>query len=143
MIFKLACFLLFGLLLCSIGILLHQCFTLIFSDLLPPSRIKNKIPFKSFKSFYGVNPNRWVLESNYVIGVKSSSTIEFKFNLIDTLRYKRFLRNLEKIEERIATNKEYSEMIACIREDIDSLEIQSRSEMNAAVKNIKDITSCM
>lgn len=145
MIARLALFLMVSILVCSIGFLLYQLFILISSSLnfCPPSYVKNKITFKAFKSFYEVKPSRWCLEDTYVVYHKHTGPAKFKFSLIDTFRYKRFLKNKDEIEERIQINKEYSEMIECVRADIADLEEQSMSEMQTAVASIKDITSRM
>ena len=92
--------------------------------------ITNKIKFKSFKSFYNVNPSRWDLKSGYVIceDPKKYHGILFKFNYFDWWRYQKFLIDQIEIEKNAKSNTDYARMIELVKSDIASLEAQAKAE---------------
>lgn len=103
--------------------------------------IINKIKFRSFESFYNVNPKRWTLKNGYVVcnDPRSCFGTKFTFNYIDYKRYKRFIRNIEKNNKNIQSNKNYARMIELVKSDIAKIEAQSASELETSVKTIRGI----
>ena len=107
-----------------------------------PYGCKNKIKFKSFKSFYDVNPQRWNLYDSYV-GCKQEDVwkhdIQFKFGFFDYFKYKRFYKNHEKMQKNMASNKDYARMIELVKSDIAALESQAKSEFTKGINDFNRI----
>lgn len=101
----------------------------------------NKIKFESFKSFYNINPERWILHDGCVICKDPTrfNGIKFKFNYIDYKRYKRFCKNIDKYNERINSNKDCARMIELVKLDISKIEAQGKSEFETFTKNLNVI----
>ena len=67
------------------------------------SYAKNVIKFKTFKSFYIINPDRWDLRDDWVLFYKSCTSYgsyygdyAFRFNYIDYIQYKIWKRKIDK-----------------------------------------------
>lgn len=106
------------------------------------------IKFKSFLSFYNINPNRWSLEDGYVHFFTSGyypfgSGICYKFNFIDYYRYLWWHKRQKKREKLKKEMDNVNKMIQIIKKDIAKLEEENQANMQSAAKNIRDITSRM
>lgn len=106
------------------------------------------IKFKSFLSFYNINPDRWSLENDYVEFFKTEyysygSAIRYKFNFIDYYRYLHWHKRQKKREKLKKEMDNINKMIQIIKKDIAKLEEENQVNMQSAAKNIRDITSRM
>lgn len=87
-----------------------------------------KIEFNSFISFYNINPDRWELNNATVcfrIKVEDNSPfpayeqrIKFKFNSIDTIRYKHWKNQKSKNDKILKGWEEYQKVLEIIKQDI-------------------------
>ena len=98
-----------------------------------------KIKFRTFVSFYNLNPDRWNLgecgadyrkDTNYCC----SYTEEFRFSFIDTLKYKVFLIKANKQKARVKEAKALSNLIKHVQKDINKVEKQADNEREEARK---------
>ncbi len=106
--------------------------------------IENRIKFKSFKSFYNINPDRWELCSGYVKCRQGSfKYIDFKFNYWDWYKYNHFHREQKKIKKNMESNKKYAKMIELVKLDIANFEAQNQKNIQAAAADIREIVSRM
>ena len=110
-----------------------------------------KIKFVSFKQFYSINPDRWILKDAYVIckidherqgysGLFNSRTEEkFRFGFFDYLKYDKFCDKLksQKIENKnmMAT----SEMLRMVKRDIANMESLGQQQQKQAMDNFNNI----
>lgn len=98
-----------------------------------------KIKFNSFISFYNINPDRWELnnatvwfkikvEDNYPFPAYEKH-IKFKFNLIDTIKYKHWKRQKIKNDIILKNCEEYQKVLGIIKQDIQVTQ-QESSRLN-------------
>ena len=97
-----------------------------------------KIKFNSFISFYNINPNRWELnDSTVFFRTKQKSYpyssdyqyTKFKFNLIDTIKYKHWKRQKSKNDKILKDCEEYQKVLEIIKQDIQATQ-QESSRLN-------------
>ena len=125
----------------GIGLAIFLFFDLIFRacDI---ENVKTFITFDSFKSFYQVNPERWKLGDYTVACNKTSSysyithQIWFKFNYIDSFRYRRFKRTLNRNNQSAQAIKNYNDMIALVKSDIAVFEEKNKKETEEKLNKI-------
>ena len=111
-----------------------------------------KIKFKSFKTFYDLNPKRWKLKETSVICKDSNSgayaglfttfqTVEYRFyfNFIDSIRYHRWHKNIDKYNTSQANAQITAKMLAVVKQDISKVEQLAQSEFNKANDIIQSI----
>ena len=101
--------------------------------------IAAKIKFRTFVSFYNLNPDRWNLgkygaDYRKDINCYYSYTEEFRFSFIDTLKYKIFLIKDNKQKARVKDAKALSNLIKHVQEDINKVEKQADNEREEARK---------
>lgn len=106
------------------------------------------IKFKTFVSFYNINPDRWKLDDSNVVFIKEryccvSDRIFYKFHFIDFYRYKHWHKKLIKQKRLQKEMNDMNEMIRIVKSDIAKLEAESQVNMQSAAKSIRDITSRM
>lgn len=105
-----------------------------------PSR-SNKITFKDFIKFYGINPHRWDLYDDYVVYKKDSYIrIYFKFRLPSWIKYKLWVRDEEKREIHATQTKDMVEFLKSVNADIDELIKESNANAAKAMRDIYDIS---
>lgn len=106
--------------------------------LLPPTPTYPKIKFSQFKKFYDINQNRWVLCDEYVIcWLQSGQDEYFSFNFFDFhLKYKPFIKHLEKVQKNERDNATYLNMIAAVKQDIADFEQRNAEEVNSKINEI-------
>jgi len=104
--------------------------------------VKTTITFNSFKSFYQVNPERWELYQYFVACKKPSGysyinrKISFKFNYIDSFRYRWFKRNIKRNNQRVEATKNYQDMINIVKSDIVAFEKKNKEETEKMLNEI-------
>lgn len=104
--------------------------------------VKTTISFDSFKSFYQVNPERWELGDYTVACNKPSSysyitrQIWFKFNYIDSFRYRWFKRNIKRNNQNAQATKNYNDMINIVKADIAAFEKKNKEETERMLNEI-------
>lgn len=106
------------------------------------------IKFKTFVSFYNINPDRWELDDSNVVFIKEryycvSGRIFYKFHFIDYYRYIHWHKKLIKQKKLQEEMNDMNEMIRIVKSDIAKLEAESQANMQSAAKSIRDITSRM
>ena len=116
-------------------------------------KIGPKIKFKTFLTFYEINPNRWELDELYVnckIPRETSYCTlfydkeEFHFSYIDTYRYHLWYKNIEKRKDTQYKDKATARMLAAVKQDVADLESKAQREINEAksiLKGIYDVKS--
>ena len=109
------------------------------------------LQFKSFLSFYDLNPDRWRLNwSSVECKVLNHKTKErwgfektefkvFCFNYIDTKRYEHWYKNLENNKKSQSHAKQTALMLAAVKEDIASIEALSKQEQSEAINILRSI----
>lgn len=109
------------------------------------------LQFKSFLSFYDLNPDRWRLNWSSVEcqvlnhktkdtwGFEKTEYHEFCFNYIDTKRYEHWRKNLENHKQSQSHAKQTALMLAAVKEDIASIEALSKQEQSEAINILRSI----
>jgi hypothetical protein len=109
------------------------------------------LKFKSFLSFYDLNPDRWRLYSSWVScktinkkvkntwGFEKTEYHEFCFNYIDTKRYERWRDNLSKYEQSQSHAKQTAIMLAAVKEDIASIESLAQERQSEAINILRSM----
>lgn len=104
--------------------------------------IKTTITFDSFKSFYQVNPERWKLDDYSVACIKPSyysymtHYIWFKFNYIDSIRYRWFKYNIKRNNQSAQATENYNDMINIVKADIAAFEKKNKEETEKMLNEI-------
>ena len=112
------------------------------------------IEFESFKKFYSINPDRWILEDGYVvckIGELKESYYygryfhdykkqKFYFASYSGFRkYKKFQKKLEQDKLEVARMKATSEMLNMVKQDIANMETLAEQQQQQAKENFNKI----
>lgn len=108
------------------------------------SNVKNVIKFKSFKSFYNINPGRWELKNNYVEFKRPNysyyfsdyKTYYFGFGFIDYYKYKLWKHSLKKQREQIKSCKEMQEVLNIVKADIEKFNKENAANMEKQLKDL-------
>ena len=97
----------------------------------------NPIKFKSFKSFYNINPCKWELHDDYVnYRYYSYDRVKFRFNFIDYYRYRLWKHNLETQKRKAKYYKEYQDVLEEIKKDIAAFEENNAAETEKRLNDI-------
>ena len=107
-----------------------------------------KLKFKSFLSFYRVNPERWELYNNlvcfkkpnkfiYYKGLEDFESIQFRFGFFDWLKYKRWRNHNKKQEENLSYQKDIATMLSIVKQDIEAEENKAAQYTRQAKHNIE------
>lgn len=141
---KLICVLMFIFL---IGIIITIIsFSVDYADYKESTEEYPKLKFKSFLSFYDINPKRWelnyhtvdcILKSSYSGILRTEET--FCFSYIDTICYKCWHKNLDKHAQSQSHAKITAQMIAAVKEDIAKTESLAKQEQTEAINIIRSI----
>ena len=98
------------------------------------------IKFKSFVSFYNINPDRWELYDDSIVFRNhtsySFSGDKYCFKFIDYYRYKLWKRKKEKYATQVKNNKKYQEMINILKQDIADYEKRNQKEVTEKLNEI-------
>ena len=98
-----------------------------------------KIKFKSFKNFYELNPDRWILHDDCV-GCKSERFYtsfvadRFHFGFVDFYRYKLWMHSLERQKENKRKAQITARMVAAVKQDIEANEKKAKKYQNEAAQ---------
>ena len=96
-----------------------------------------KLKFKTFKSFYNINPDRWDLYDGSVICKdKDYRKQYFHFGLIDYIKYKFWRRNLDKHEKEKEEAESIARMIDTVKEDIRRMDLCAQQELEQAKREM-------
>jgi hypothetical protein len=110
-----------------------------------------KIKFKSFRIFYDINPKRWRLGDYFVVCKDSNKgscywslfnvdvEYRFYFNFIDSIRYRRWHKNIDKYNTSQANAQITAKMLAAVKQDIAKVEQLAQSEFNQANDIIQEV----
>ena len=103
------------------------------------------IRFKTFISFYNINPDRWELDDACVLFKKDEwyDCIRYKFHFIDYYRYRHWYEKIIKQRSLQKEVNDMSEMIRIIKSDIAKFEEENQCQIEKATSNIKEIISRM
>lgn len=106
------------------------------------------IKFKTFISFYNINPEHWSFGDLYKNKIYFESYYPrarqtYKFNFIDYYRFRIWVKQGEKKKKKQKELQNISEMIEVIKYDLSQIEEENQANMQSAAKNIRDITSRM
>ena len=109
-----------------------------------------KIKFNSFISFYNINPNRWELnDSTVFFRTKQKSYpyssdyqyTKFKFNLIDTIKYKHWKRQKSKNDKILKDCEEYQKVLEIIKQDIQATQQESVRLSNDGLDILRNVAN--
>lgn len=110
-----------------------------------------KIKYKTFKTFYNINPERWNLSDNHVECKVNDETNgrcifsygnlykSFRFSYFDYLKYFFWNKYNERCELKIEQAESTAAMLAAVQKDINSLEERAKHEKNAAIDDLQKI----
>lgn len=106
------------------------------------------LKFKTFISFYNINPYRWSFDAQYGNRVyfKSYShnvSQTYKFNFIDYYRFENWKKQKKKKEKKQQELQNMSKMIEVIKYDLSQFEEENQCQIERATSNIKEIISRM
>lgn len=108
-----------------------------------------KIKFKSFKTFYELNPDRWDLYDDHIAckvidhngackGLLTHKEL-FRFGPIDFLKYKSWMWHQERHENKLNNAEVTARMIASIKYDIETIEQRANKYQNKAANDLQHI----
>ena len=95
-----------------------------------------ELKFSQFKKFYSINPGKYDLWDHIVIRRDSYEsgfpTYKIKFNIIDTLRYMHFKKEIEKNMVNACMNNKMKEYLSLVQDDIDELNQRAQEAIEKA-----------
>ena len=94
-----------------------------------------QLKFSQFKKFYAINPNSYKLH-DYVVSKGGICVI--KFNLIDTLRYIHFKKQIEKNKANARMDNRMKEYLCAVQHDIDELNQEAQEAIEKAKIEVKE-----
>lgn len=110
------------------------------------------LKFKSFLSFYDINPDRWGLnyrtveckinnkpQIEYGMVVSTNTLETFCFSYIDMKRYQHWHKSLDKYHTHQSHAKKTALMLAAVKEDIASIESLAKHEQTEAINILRSI----
>ena len=99
-----------------------------------------ELEFNQFKKFYSINPGKYDLCDHTVIRRDSYKsgfpTHVIKFNIIDTLRYMHFRKEIEKNSANEYMNNKMKEYLNFVQNDIDELNQKAQEEIEKAKREV-------
>lgn len=96
-----------------------------------------KLSYKSFKSFYNMNPDAWKLKPWMPMYVMyTGETLVVKFNIIDTVKYNFFCISQEFNKKERASRQAYEKLIKSVKRDIANYENKSKDELDKMIEEI-------
>lgn len=117
------------------------CMTTFLYDWDNYSRDYIRMKFKTFLSFYVINPDRWRLYCDY-IEYRPNNT-SFGFNLIDWVRYKIWKMRLNKWQTKQEHLKKYQYTLELIKKDLEQFTRENdemmKRETEKYQKQVEDI----
>ena len=101
-----------------------------------------ELKFNQFKKFYSINPGKYDLCDHTVIRRDSYKsgfpTHVIKFNIIDTLRYMHFRKEIEKNMVNACMNNKMKEYLSLVQDDIDELNQEAQEAIEKAKRGTKE-----
>ena len=101
-----------------------------------------ELKFSQFKKFYSINPGKYDLWDHIVIRRDSYesgfTTYKIKFNIIDTLRYMHFKKEIEKNMVNACMNNKMKEYLSLVQDDIDELNQEAQKAIEKAKRAMKE-----
>lgn len=95
-----------------------------------------ELKFSQFKKFYSINPEKYDLWDHIVIRRDSYKsgfpTYKIKFNIIDTLSYMHFKKEIEKNMVNTCMNNKMKEYLSLVQDDIDELNQEAQEAIEKA-----------
>ena len=99
-----------------------------------------ELKFSQFKKFYSINPGKYDLWDHIVIRRDSYKsgfpTHKIKFNIIDTLRYMHFRKEIEKNMTNARMDSKMKEYLSFVQDDIDELNQEAQEAMEKAKREV-------
>ena len=99
-----------------------------------------ELKFNQFKKFYSINPGKYDLCDHTVIRRDSYKsgfpTHKIKFNIIDTLRYMHFKKEIEKNRANDYMNNRMKEYLSLVQDDIDELNQEAQETIKKAKREV-------
>lgn len=99
-----------------------------------------ELKFNQFKKFYSINPEKYDLWDHTVIRRDSYKsgfpTYKIKFNIIDTLRYMHFKKEIEKNRANDYMNNKMKEYLSLVQDDIDELNQEAQEAIEKAKREV-------
>ena len=99
-----------------------------------------ELKFSQFKKFYSINPGKYDLCYHTVIRSDSYKsgfpTHVIKFNIIDTLRYMHFRKEIEKNSANEYMNNKMKAYISLVQDDIDELNQKAQEAIEKAKREV-------
>ena len=99
------------------------------------------LKFSQFKKFYSINPEKYDLWDHIVIRRDSYKSgfpsHKIKFNIIDTLRYMHFRKEIEKNIVNACMNDKMKEYLSLVQDDIDELNQEAQEAIEKAKREVE------
>lgn len=106
-----------------------------------------KLKFSSFKKFYTLNPGRWdfcdgcvICKSDVDYGFGRRKDY-FTFGFVDFYRYKLWYKKLEKDDKKNRDAESLAYMMASVKKDIESTEVEVQRYYKKAANIIQEVSS--
>ena len=100
-----------------------------------------ELKFNQFKKFYSINPGKYDLCNHTVIRRDSYKsgfpTHKIRFNIIDTLRYMHFKKEIEKNRANDYMNNRMKEYLSLVQDDIDELTQEAQETIKKAKREVE------
>ena len=101
-----------------------------------------ELKFSQFKKFYSINPGKYSLWDHTAVRRDSYKsgfpTYKIKFNIIDTLRYMHFKKEIEKNRANDYMNNKMKEYLSLVQDDIDELNQEAQEAIEKAKREVKE-----
>ena len=92
-----------------------------------------QLKFSQFKKFYAINPSSYKLH-DYVASKGGICVI--KFNLVDTLKFIHFKKQIEKNRANARMNNRMKEYLCAVQHDIDELNQEAQEAIEKAKREV-------
>ena len=103
-----------------------------------------KIKYKSFKKFYNLNPDRWILRDGWVdCFCDYSNSYSFYFSYFDWFKYEHFAESIEKHKEKQKANECTAKMLAAVKQDIERHDKVYAAKTQSSIDDMQHIINSL
>ena len=105
-----------------------------------------KITAAIFRDWYLLNPQRYNLW-DYEVKVETEEYGKYEMiqftNFIETKKYQRFVRKMEKLKRQNALNESHMKVLSLVQKDIDNARIKAQKNLDEARNVMENVNSRM
>ena len=105
-----------------------------------------KITAATFRDWYLLNPQRYNLW-DYEVEVETEENGKYEMiqftNFIETKKYQRFVRKIEKLKRQNALNESHMRVLSLVQKDIDNARVKAQKNLDEARNIMENVNSRM